>query len=328
MAQTPDYYKTLGVARSATQDEIKKAFRKLARTHHPDAGGDETRFKQINEAYEVLSDEKKRKVYDRYGTADAQRIPHGAGGQNPFAGMGGWEDILESMRRGEGAFGTDWNLDDIFGGFGGRGRSPYGGAGFGGFGQPGAARPIRGRDMNLTLNVTFDEAFSGCMKKVSVKAPDGSSETLDVRVPAGAVDGGRIRLHGKGAAGKAGGAAGDLLITTKIGSHPLYARDGADVTMDVPVTVSEAALGASVVVPAPDGTKVRIKVPAGTQDGAQLKLSGKGAPNVKGGVRGSLRCTIRVTVPRTLSAVERTAFEALKEAEQASGVQVRAAFGA
>lgn len=317
MAQTtPDYYKTLGVSRNATEDEIKKAYRRLARTHHPDAGGDEAKFKEINEAYEVLSDKKKRQLYDQYGTADAQRIPYGwggAGGQNPFAGAGSWADILESIRRGEGAFGTNWDIGDIFGGMGG---NPYG--------APRGPRPVKGRDMNVTLTVTFDEAFNGCTKKVSVKTPAGT-ETLDVKVPAGAVDGGRVRFRGKGEAGSNGGAAGDLLITTSIAPHPFYSRDGADVLMTVPVTVAEAALGAAVVVPVPEGARVRLKVPAGTQDGAKLTLRGKGAPRVKGEGRGDLLVTLHVVVPTSMTPQQERAMIDFQAATELAGTDVRAA---
>ena len=176
MAATPDYYKTLGVSRSATDEEIKKAYRKLARTNHPDAGGDEEKFKEINEAYEVLSDKKKRKLYDQYGTADEQRIPYGWGGgaggagTSGFGGFGSWADILDSIRRGEGVAGAGgFNVDDIFGGGG------FGGSGFGGQYQP---QPQKGRDMNVTLNVSFDEAFNGCTKKVSVRNPQAASKRL------------------------------------------------------------------------------------------------------------------------------------------------------
>ena len=305
MAATPDYYKILGVPRTATADEIKKAFRKLARKHHPDAGGDEAKFKEINEAYEVLSDDKKRKLYDQYGTASEHQIPHGWGGSvnvddifggGGAGGFGSWADILESIRRGEGAFGTNWDFDG-FQGFGGRGgnRGP---------------QPRKGQDMNVTLNVTFDEAFRGAQKRVTVRVPGKSeSETLDVKIPAGAVDGGRLRFRGKGGAGQAGGQAGDLLITTRIEPHPYYAREGADVVMDVPVSIAEAALGASVVVPAPDGTKVRVKIPAGTQDGAKLTIRGKGAPKVKGEETGDLRIVVKVAVPRTMNDKQRAAME-------------------
>ncbi len=302
MSATPDYYKALGVPRTATADEIKKAFRKLARTHHPDAGGDEAKFKEINEAYEVLSDDKKRKLYDQYGTANENHIPQGWGGGSVNVddifgggGFGSWADILESIRRGEGAFGTDWDFNGAGGGFGG-GRQP---------------RPRKGQDMNVTLSVTFDEAFKGTEKRVTVRVPGrGDSETLTVKIPAGAVDGGRLRFKGKGGPGENGGAAGDLLITTKIEEHSYYSRKGADVLMDVPVSVAEAALGASVIVPAPDGTKVRIKVPAGTQDETVLSVKGKGAPKVKGEGSGDLRITVKVVVPKTLNDGQKQAMEA------------------
>lgn len=306
MEATPDYYKTLGVSRNATSDEIKKAFRKLARQHHPDAGGDEAKFKEINEAYEVLGDDKKRQLYDQYGTARENQIPPGWGGtggsvrvEDIFGGAGfnSWSDVLESIRRGEGAFGTNWDFGD-FGGFGGAPRQPR---------QP---RARKGRDVNVTLKVTFDEAFSGTEKRVTVRVPGKSeSETLTVKIPAGAVDGGRLRFKGKGGPGEAGGEAGDLLITTKIEPHPYYSREGADVRVNMPVTVAEAALGASVVVPAPDGTKVRVKVPAGTQDGAVLVVRGKGAAQVKGSGQGDLKIDVHVEVPKEMNEGQRQAME-------------------
>lgn len=324
MAATPDYYKTLGVSRNATAEEIKKAYRKLARTHHPDAGGDEAKFKEINEAYEVLGDEKKRKLYDQYGTADQNRIPYGwgggSGGQNPFGAAGSWADILESIRRGEGAFGSNWDIGDIFGGSG------FGGSGFGGYGGSRGPVPQQGRDMNVTLNVTFDEAFNGCTKKVSVKVPGATAaETLDVKVPAGAVDGGRVRFRGKGAAGSNGGANGDLLVTTRIANHPVFSRQGADVLMTVPITVAEAALGANVVVPAPDGTKIRIKVPAGSQEGTKLRIAGKGAPEVKGSGKGALNITLHVEVPTSMTPAQEKAMADFQAACEESGTDVRAA---
>ena len=302
MASAPDYYKTLGVPRTASADDIKKAFRKLARTHHPDAGGDEARFKEINEAYEVLSDDKKRALYDQYGTANENQIPRGwPGGQgyaadDIFGGAqgaqgfsGSWSDILESIRRGEGAFGSNWD----FGGFGG------------------SARPRRGQDMNVTLKVTFEEAFGGVEKRVTVRIPGKpESDTVTVKVPAGAVDGGRLRFKGKGGLSKDGGEPGDLLVTTKIEPHPYYRRDKADVIVDVPVTVAEAALGAAIVVPAPDGTKVRVRVPAGTQDGAVLTIKGKGAPDVKNkGAFGNLKIQVDVKVPQTMNEQQKRAME-------------------
>lgn len=306
---TPDYYKTLGVPRDADADAIKKAFRKLARKHHPDAGGDEAKFKEINEAYEVLSDEKKRKLYDQYGTANENQIPYGGAwqgqGGNPFAGagfggasgFGSWADILESIRNGEGAFGGNWD---------------FGGAG--GYGQP---QPQKGADKEVSMTVTFDEAFNGCEKRIRIgRSGTGEKETLTIKIPAGAVDGGRVRLKGKGGQGVNGGPAGDLLVNIKISAHPLYQRDKADVLMDLPVTFAEAALGAQVVVPTPDGTKVRLKVPAGCQDGTVLTVRGKGAPKLGKGSTGNgdLRVAIKIAVPKTLNDEQKKALEAFQEA--------------
>ncbi len=307
MAATPDYYQILGVPRTATAAEIKKAFRKLARTHHPDAGGDEAKFKEINEAYEVLSDDKKRELYDQYGTANENQIPpQGWGGAVDFgdifggagggAGFGGWADILESIRHGEGAFGGNWDF--------GQGRTP---------------RPQKGQDMNVTLNIAFDEAFNGAEKRVTVRVPGRQeSETLTVKIPAGAVDGGRMRFKGKGAPGANGGEDGDLLIVTKIDEGGLYRRKGADVLMDVPVSFAEAALGAKVTVPTPDGKKVRVTIPAGTQDDTVLTVRGKGAPKVKGEGSGDLKIAVKVKVPTQLSDAQTEALKAFMEASDES----------
>ena len=301
MANKPDYYKTLGVSKNATAEEIKKAYRKAARENHPDAGGDEEKFKDINEAYEVLSDEKKRKIYDQYGTADQNQIPFSWGGpggasisfEDLFGGVSGWGDILERLRNGEGAFGTEWD-------FGGQGGYAYGS-------QP---RPRKGQDTTLELQVTFDEAFKGTAKRVTVRIPgrDGST-TLDVKVPAGANDGDRQRFRGQGVPGQNGGAAGDLIITMRIAPHPQFSRKGADVLTTATVDMAHAALGDSIVVDAPDGTKVRVKVPAGTQSGTVLSLKGKGAPRVKGVGNGDLKVTIEVPVPKDLNEGQRKALE-------------------
>ena len=305
MPAKPDYYKTLGVSKDATADEIKKAFRKLARTHHPDAGGDEAKFKEINEAYEVLSDEEKRALYDRYGTADQNQVPFNWGGGSTInmADFGSWGEILEQVLRGEG-----------FGFVGGERRSSTGAGrgfgGFGGFGGARAARPTRGQDTSVDLPITFEEAFAGVQKRVTLRTSGSSeSQTLDIKVPAGAVDGGRLRIRGKGMPGANGGEAGDLLVTTRIQPHPVFSRDGADVLMNMPINVAQAALGDQIVVSAPDGTQVRVKVPAGTQPGTVLSVKGKGAPRVKGAGNGDLKIALAVAVPTSINDAQRKAME-------------------
>ena len=303
----PDYYKILGVSRTADADEIKKAYRKLARQHHPDAGGDEAKFKEINEAYEVLSDEKKRKMYDQFGTANGNQIPFGGGygGGNPFGGAGAgfasinWADILESMRRGEGAFGGFDFLN-----MNGNG--------------PGSPMPAQGSDVKAEIYITFDEALEGCMKTLVMRKPNGEKENVSVKVPAGAVDGGRLRIRGKGNPGQNGGPNGNLLVTTRIQEHPWFTRDGADVLLTVPVSPAEAALGAVVTVPTPDGKRANVKIPAGTQNGKHLMMSGKGARKLKGSGYGDFRMTVEIALPTTLSDAQREALEAYAKAPGAS----------
>ena len=283
MADKRDYYEVLGISKGASADEIKKAYRKMAKKYHPDVNpGDkeaEAKFKEANEAYEVLSDPQKKQKYDTYGHQAFDPNVGVSGG----AGCGDFD------------FG---DIGDIFGSF-------FGG-GFGG--QP---QPRRGQDMNVTLNVTFDEAFNGTEKRITVRIPGKSeSDTHTVKVPAGAVDGGRVRLKGQGAPGENGGAAGDLLITTKIDAHPYFGRDKADVTVDLPINVAEAALGASIVVPTPDGKKIKVKVPAGTQDGKVLTIKGKGAPDLKNkGQFGNLKIQIHVEVPTDMNDEQKKAME-------------------
>lgn len=310
MAGAPDYYKILGVSRTADADEIKKAYRKLARKHHPDAGGDEAKFKEINEAYEVLSDEKKRKMYDQFGTANANQVPFGGGfSGNPFGGAGGagfasinWADILESMRHGEGAFGGFDFLN-----MNGNGT--------------GSPMPAQGSDVKAEISITFDEAFEGCMKTLVMRMPNGEKENVSVKVPAGAVDGGRLRIRGKGNPGQNGGPNGNLLVTTRIQEHPWFKRDGADVLLTVPVSPSEAALGAVVTVPTPDGKRANVRIPAGTANGKHLVMSGKGAKKLKGSGYGDFKMTIEIALPEKLSPEQRQALEAFASAP---GAGVRA----
>ena len=302
-----NYYDILGVKKSASADEIKKAFRKLAQKHHPDAGGDEETFKEINEAYEVLSDPEKKEQYDTYGTvgnfADqagawggaGQGWPGGGGRTYTYTSSGDgtgfdWADIFSNIRGGDGAFGSDWDFN--------------------------VNRAHKGQDLQTSIELTFDEAFKGTTKKVSIRIPStGDTETVTVKVPEGAVDGGRLRFRGKGEHGTNGGERGDLLIVTKIAEHPVYKREKADVVMELPVSIDEAILGASIVIPAPDGTRVKLRVPAGTQDGKVLRVKGKGAKDVKGKKgTGDLRIKVKVETPKNLNAEQKKAIEEFRAA--------------
>lgn len=314
MAKDPkNYYDVLGVKRSASADEIKRAFRKLAQKYHPDAGGDEETFKRISEAYDTLSDPQKKKEYDMYGQYAGQMPRGGAGntsgytytsggGFNPFGyGSGnryeqsapsGWAEILDSIRNGEGAFGTSW----------------------GGGGQE-TKRARKGKDLQVSMKLSFDEAFRGVTKKVSIRIPStGQKETITVKVPEGAVNGGKLRYRGRGEYGSNKGDRGDLVINTEVQSSPIFSRSGADVLMELPVSIAEAALGTTVRIPTPAGGAVNLRVPAGVQEGKILRLAGHGAKKVKGDGRGSLNVTIHVVVPTSLNDAQRHALEEFEAA--------------
>jgi molecular chaperone DnaJ len=351
MAAVRDLYETLGVAKGAGQDEIKKAYRKLARQYHPDANpGDasaEERFKEVQSAYDVLSDPEKRKQYDRFGSANG-RGP-GPGGANfegfDFADLG--------------------DLGDIFGGlFGGRGRA-----------QP--QRGQRGSDLEVEVRLSFEDSLQGVETTIPVEletacrdcggsgAKPGTSPTLcpeckgrgvraesqglfalsqpcprcrgngtviedpcatcrgtgrerrtkryTVRIPAGVKDGSRIRLRGKGEAGWGGAEAGDLFVVTRVSPSDTYTRRGDDLVVDVPVSFPDAALGSKVAVPPPDGP-VTVKVKPGTEDGTLLRVKGKGAPRLKGSGRGDVLARVKLTVPKKLSKKERELIEQLQKA--------------
>ena len=298
-------YEILGVSQDASEDQIRKAFRGLAVKLHPDAGGDEEEFKQVSQAYEVLSDSKKRAEYDKalkYGSFMGGQP--GAGGQAYGAGFSGggmdWSSVIESILRGEGAFGTDWNPDQT--GF----------AGFNGWGQP---RPQRGADLTMSIEVSFDDAMQGATRRVTYRIPStGETQELTVKIPAGAVDGGKLRYRERGEYGSNGGQRGDLVLTTRIAAHPVFTRDGADVRMELPVSIYEAALGCDVIVTTPAGKDIKLKVPAGTQSGKTFRFKGMGAPDVKNkGAVGSLYVKVSVKVPTDLTAEERDALGRLRE---------------
>ena len=344
MADKRDYYEVLGVKKDATADEIKKAFRKLTKENHPDLHpGDkacEERFKEANEAYEVLSDEEKRRKYDQYGHAAFDpNAGFSGGGFGDFSGFGGFGDIFS----------------DIFGGFGGSTRS-----------NPNA--PRRGENVRATANISFEEAAFGCKKQVTIgkveTCPDckgtgcapgttpevcpdckgtgqvtvnqrtpfgvmqssspcskcrGSGKIIhqpcktcrgmgsirrqhkvDVNVPAGIDDGQTISKPGGGNAGVNGGPAGDLLVTVIVHPHPRFERDGTSVLLEQEISYAQATLGAEVEVPTLDG-KVKLTIPEGTQPGAVFRMRGKGIPYLRGGGRGDQFVTVNIKVPKNLT---------------------------
>jgi curved DNA-binding protein len=319
MVTEKSYYDILGVKQDASTEEIKKAFKKLARKHHPDAGGDEAKFKEISNAYDTLSNADKRAEYDdmlRFGAFSGGAggaYSTRAGGPFSYGGRssgesGGWRSVVSD-------FG---DLGDIFS------RIRGGEAGFGGNWDIPQAK-AKGRDVQVTLEVTFEEAFSGAEKRVTVRTGDGTDQALDVKVPAGAVDGGKLRYKGKGGAGQAGGAKGDLVIVTAIKAHPLYRRKGADVLMNLPISVAEAALGAQIVVPAPDGSLVKLSIPKGSDNGKTLLVRGKGAPRVNGQGFGDFKVKLNLGLPTTLNEGQKAALEAYAQASDSKGADIRPA---
>jgi molecular chaperone DnaJ len=347
-------YEILGVPKGSTADEIKKAYRKLAREYHPDRNpGDasaEERFKEVQGAYDLLSDPEKRKQYDTFGSANGRGGFQGGGNVN---------------------FG-DFNvgdLGDLFGGI-------FGGRGGGGRAGGRTSRAQRGSDVEVQVNLSFEDSLKGVETKIPVTLETACSEChgsgakpgtapkicpechgrgvvaesqgffalsqpcprchgngtviedpcprcggsgrerrtkrYTVKIPAGVKDGTRIRLKGKGEAGFAGGEAGDLYVVTRVQPSKLYERRGDDLVVDVPVTFSEAALGATVEVPTPDGP-VSVKVKPGTQDGTLLRVKGKGAPKLKGSGRGDLLARVKVEVPKKLKKRERELLEELQK---------------
>ena len=303
-----DYYETLGVDRGASEEDIRRAYRRLARENHPDVNKDpgaEDRFKEISEAYEVLRDPEKRDKYDRLGQNwKAGQDVSGASGFEGFdfsgsGGGGGFRDVR--MDFGGGDFGGDFS--DFFEGIFGRGRAGFGG-GRGG-GRNGFAS--RGQDQVAEIELSLAEAAKGGKRKISLA--DGRD--YEVTIPPGVHDGQRIRLAGEGGGG-AGGPSGDLFLRVRVRPDPRFDADGNDLYVALPVTPWEAALGADrVEVPTLDGT-ARVRVPPGSSCGRQLRLRGEGMPDGRGG-KGDLYATVEIKVPKELSPQEREQFERLAE---------------
>lgn len=324
-----DYYKVLGVERTATEDEIRKAFRKLARQYHPDVAKDkkvaEEKFKEINEAYEVLSDSEKRKKYDTLG-ADWK---HG-GGFRPPPGWGQRQGARRSGGGGADGFefhfgGTGFSdfFEQFFGGAGARGRH----AGF-------EEHTGRGQDVEADLLVSLEEAFRGAVRPISLRREvicdkcdgsglkggrpcpecggDGTISRIDnyqVKIPAGVHEGQKLRLAGRGSAGAAGGPAGDLFLRVRLARHPDFRVEGSDLHYDLELAPWEAVLGAEVSVPTLDG-RVSIKIPAGSQGGQRMRVRSRGLP-MTGGIRGDLYVALAISVPAKITERERGLWEQL-----------------
>lgn len=295
----PDYYDTLGISKSASKDEIKKAFRKAAVEHHPDKGGDEAKFKQINEAYEVLSDDKKKAAYDQFGhAAGAHQAGGGQGGfgGDPFAGFGG-----------PGGF----NVDFDFSGMGGQGSGIN--DIFEMFFQ--GARN-RTRDVEITMTVDFDEAIHGATKELSLRIPNHKNNTretkhIKVKIPAGIDSGQAIKLSGKGEI-NANGAAGDLYVRILVREDRRFRREGANIITEATIDMIDAALGTTLKVDTIDG-RHEVRIPAGTQPGKLIKLSGRGAPVIGSTRHGDHIIIIHIEVPKKLTSKQKSLLEQYRE---------------
>jgi curved DNA-binding protein len=306
-----DYYKVLGVERGTPEAELKKAYRKLALKFHPDRNkGDKTaesRFKEISEAYAVLSDPEKRKQYDNVGDARF----HQQYSQEDIFRSTDFSSIFREFDMG-GAGGLEGVFGRLFrgGGFDG------GGGGFGGAG----ARTARGprhqkpQDLEVQLEVGFNEAFRGAERDVHLSLSDGSTRELKVRIPKGARDGGRLRVAGKGIESGYGGPHGDLVLILKIAGHPRFTRQGDDLEAPVTLKLSEALLGASKEVETLDGSK-KVKIPAGVKPGTRVRLKGLGWPKMGSDARGDFHVVVELDMPAKLTAEQKAAAEALRDVD-------------
>lgn len=326
-----DFYQVLGVKRDATEKEIRSAYRKLARQHHPDVNpGDkaaEDRFKEINAAYEVLKDTDKRKKYDKYG--DRWEMADQIEEAQRRTSAGDFFRRTGTANGGTGGGSFDFGdlgggFDDILGGlFRGRGRTPV--------------RPLRGEDLEHPTEITLEEAFTGATRLIQLQVPEtctycngtgklagqpcatceglGSiikTSRLEVKIPPGVDTGSKVRVAGKGNPGQAGGAPGDMMLVVTVRPNEQFERKGADLYVDVPVPVEDMVLGGEAMVPTPKGTRLALKIPAGTQNGRTIRLGGQGMPKLGSDSRGDLFARIKAVLPTELSPRERELFEELR----------------
>jgi molecular chaperone DnaJ len=302
-----DFYKTLGVSKDVSDADLKKTYRKLARKYHPDSNqGDaaaEAKFKEISEAYSVLSDAEQRREYDeiRAMGSGARFTAPGSGG------AGGFEDVFS--RFGQGGRGSQADFDDIFsmfsqgGGSFGSGRFGQPSGGYRGFG------PQKGADVTATTTLDFVTAVQG--DTITLQAADG--KPFKVKVPAGVKDGQKIRLRGRGRPSPDGGEAGDIVVQVKVRPHPVFTRDGLNLRLTVPVTFTEATLGATIEVPTLGGDPVKLRVAPGTPSGRVLRVKGRGVTSSKG--TGDLLAELQIAVPAHLDEAAREALERFHELE-------------
>lgn len=386
MSEKRDYYEVLGVNKNATDDELKKAYRKLAKKYHPDANPDnkaeaEAKFKEVNEAYEVLSNPQKRQMYDQFGTVDPQGF-NGTGG--PFGGNGGGYYSYTTSGSGFDGFGDIFgDLGDLFGFGTGRSSKAQNG-------------PSKGANLNYDVNLTFEEAYSGVNKEINITRnekcttcsgtgarPGTHPETcsvcggkgtvarmqttllgqmrvqttcsnchgtgkvikevcntclgkgtvrkqakINIKIPAGIDDGQTVVLRGEGEPGKNGGENGDIYVTVKIKKHSIFTRKDDNVYCEIPITFTQATLGADIEVPLVDGTKATYRIPEGTQTGTKFTIKDKGFVHINSGYRGNLIFTVQVQVPKRLSKEQRDLLvELAKTMNEQPPVKKRGIFG-
>ncbi|MDQ6674014.1 MAG: J domain-containing protein [Chloroflexota bacterium] len=305
-----DYYTVLGVPRTASEKDLKSAYRKLARKHHPDVNpGDkrsEQQFKEIGEAYSVLSDPDKRKKYDRWGH-DWEKVDQAQAAGATYASRPGGRTTYTSTGDGvPGGFNVESeDLSGLFEQLFGRaaGRTRVRGA------------PRKGADTEQPVEITLEEAFNGTQRTFQLRdMQTGDTRTVEVKIPTGATDGLRVRVAGKGEPGVAGAPAGDLYLIVNIKPHPLFERDGDDLRVKVPTQLYSAVLGGEVMVPTPRGGQLALKVPPETANGQRIRLAGQGMPRVNGSGRGDLYAEITVQLPKSLTAREKELFAELAAA--------------
>jgi len=285
-----DYYKVLGVKRDASQKDIQRAYRELARKFHPDMNpGDKKakeKFQRVQQAYDVLNDPEKREMYDRYGSS-FQSAGAGGGPRYSYQYPGGGDATFE-----------EFDFSQLFGGRGSEGFADIFRQFSGGRAQGRRAAPQRGGDLQHQVEIPFRTSITGGEVALHVRRPSGKTESITVKIPPGIEDGKKIRLRGQGDPGPRGGNSGDLLITVRIAPHPYFRRRGNDLEVLVPVTLAEAALGAKIDVPTPQGM-ITLTVPPGTSAGRRLRVKGRGVTTSKGGA-GDLYAELRIVLPKEI----------------------------